>query len=133
MVKVLDAYAIMAYLQKKPGHAAVKDLFVKAAADGTNLLMSVVNWGEVYYILTREYGQKEAEHINDFLQTLPINFVPVDMDTAKQAALLKAAGKISYADSFAAALAKIHNGSLVTGDREFKTLEKEIDIVWLVS
>ncbi len=35
------------------------------------------------------------------------------------------------ADAFAAALAKIKNAELVTGDPEFKTLEKEIKINWL--
>jgi hypothetical protein len=35
------------------------------------------------------------------------------------------------ADCFAAALAKIRKVELVTGDPEFKELEKEIKIVWL--
>ncbi len=37
----------------------------------------------------------------------------------RQAALFKAAGKIAYADRFAAALAKTHRAELITGDKEF--------------
>jgi predicted nucleic acid-binding protein len=38
---------------------------------------------------------------------------------------------MSYADCFAAALAKFHNGVLVTGDDEFRQIEKEISIDWI--
>lgn len=38
---------------------------------------------------------------------------------------------MSYADAFAAALSKEKKAGLVTGDPEFKALEKEIDINWL--
>ncbi|MBP9665121.1 MAG: PIN domain-containing protein [Pyrinomonadaceae bacterium] len=47
------------------------------------------------------------------------------------AAGYKAGGGISYADCFAAALAKQTNATLITGDREFKKLESEITIEWL--
>ena len=40
---------------------------------------------------------------------------------------------MSYADCFSAALAKQQNAELVTGDPEFKAVEKEIKINWLAS
>jgi hypothetical protein len=46
----------------------------------------------------------------------------------RQAAILKATKKLSYAEAFAAALARISNAELVTGDREFKEVEDEIKI-----
>ena len=63
---------------------------------------------------------------------MPIELVDVDLHLAKQAATYKATNKMSYADGFASALAKIKNAELVTGDAEFKPLEKEIKINWLV-
>ena len=39
--------------------------------------------------------------------------------------------KISCADVFAAALAKLRKAELVTGDLEFKQMENEIRIGWL--
>ena len=47
------------------------------------------------------------------------------------AAEFKTRFKLSLADAFAAALAKEKKAELVTGDPEFKALEKEIKINWL--
>jgi predicted nucleic acid-binding protein len=47
------------------------------------------------------------------------------------AARFKVAGGISYADCFAAALAKSKDAPLVTGDREFEQLKNEIEIIWV--
>jgi hypothetical protein len=54
-----------------------------------------------------------------------------DLRLARQAAVFKASYRLSLADAFAAALAKEKKAELVTGDPEFKALEKEIKIVWL--
>jgi predicted nucleic acid-binding protein len=50
---------------------------------------------------------------------------------ADAAADFKSRHKISLADAFAAALARERKTDLVTGDPEFKPLEKEIKIDWL--
>jgi predicted nucleic acid-binding protein len=64
-----------------------------------------------------------------------IELVPVDsrdLELIRQAALFKARKKMSYADCFAAALAKTRNAELVTGDSEFKVVEAELKrIRWL--
>ena len=52
---------------------------------------------------------------------------------ARQAAIYKATHKMSYADCFAAALAKIRNCELLTGDPEFTAVENEIKIHWVPS
>jgi predicted nucleic acid-binding protein len=66
---------------------------------------------------------------------MQIEIVPVDardLELVRQAAIFKATRKMSYADCFAAALAKIRNAELVTGDREFKVVEGELKrIRWL--
>ena len=49
----------------------------------------------------------------------------------RQAAEYKAKGRVSYADCFAAALAKLHRAELVTGDEELRQLEKEVTIRWV--
>ena len=131
MVKVLDASALMAYLEKEPGYEKIRDLFVKAAESGRHLLMSTVSWGEVFYILIRDHGLEEAERIQKIIETFPIEFVPADMFIAKQAALYKATKKLPYADCFAAALARVSKGELITGDKDFKTLESELKITWV--
>jgi len=57
--------------------------------------------------------------------------VEVDWQLTHQAAAYKVNGNISYADCFAAALAKTRKAELITGDEEFKVLQEEIKISWI--
>ena len=131
MVKVLDASALAAYLWKQSGYEKVQDILSKTAESERRLFMTTVNWGEVYYLLVRDHGLEEADKILQFIETLPIDFIPVDMALTKQAAIYKATKKLPYADCFAAALAKLRKGELVTTDEDFKVVEGEIKIVWV--
>ena len=131
MAKILDASALMAYLEKEEGHEKVKELLIKAAEIDKNLLMTTVNFGEVYYTVAREHGLEEAERISKLIQTFPIEFVEADLALATEAARLKAVQKLPFADCFAAALAKLRKGELVTKDKDFKVVEGEIKVVWV--
>ena len=130
-MQVLDSHAIFAYLEKEPGHEKVSGALTHAARSGKKLFMTSVNWGEIYYITLREMGEKAAEAVLSLVSTLPVEIVDVDAKLAKQAGFYKANKKMSYADCFAAALAKLTKSDLITGDREFREVEKEIRIVWL--
>jgi predicted nucleic acid-binding protein len=57
--------------------------------------------------------------------------VPATRSLADTAADFKTSHRISLADAFAVALAREKKSDLVTGDPEFKALEKEIKITWL--
>lgn len=131
--KVLDSWALIAFFEDEPAAEAVEKLLEQATAEKHKLLMSVVNWGEVYYNTMREVSQEAAEQRVREIASLPIDIVGVsdDLHLARQAAIYKAAHKMSYADCFGAALAKSRNAEFLTGDPEFKALEKEIKINWL--
>jgi ribonuclease VapC len=129
--KVLDSWALLAFFKGEPAAAAVETLIQQAAAGKTRLLLCVVNWGEIYYGMWRAGGRAAAESVATDLAQLPIELVDADLVLARQAATFKAAHKMSYADAFAAALGKIENAELVTGDPEFQTLAKELKINWL--
>jgi predicted nucleic acid-binding protein len=91
----------------------------------------VVNWGEVYYSVLRGASPEMAEQKLKEMDAMPIEIIGVDIQLTKQAAIYKATKKMSYADCFGAALAKSRNAEFVTGDSEFKEVEKEIKIGWL--
>jgi len=131
--KVLDSWALIAFFEDEPAAEQVEKLLAQAAADKHKLLLSVVNWGEIYYNTMREVSQEVAEQKAQEIAALPIDIVGVgdDLAMARQAAIFKATHKLAYADCFAAALAKSRNAELLTGDPEFKALEKEIKINWL--
>ena len=131
MTRVLDAHGLLVFLEKEAGYEKVEQSFVTAVEKDKYLLMTSVNFGEVYYIVLRECGQEKANEIEKIIRTLPIEIIDVDIQLAREAACFKANHKISYADCFAAALAKLHKGEVITGDKEFKTVESEIKIAWL--
>ena len=123
----------MALFNDEPDADAVENLLHKASAGTHRLLLCVINWGEIYYSVMRGVSAEMAEQKAREIAAVPIELVPVDSDLqlVRQAASYKATYKISYADAFAGALAKIHRAELVTGDQEFRALEKEIKIGWL--
>ncbi len=130
-VIVFDSWPVMAYLQGETAAKHVIEIIADAHANGDALLMSVVNAGEVWYSIAKRADNDRADEASDLIRTLGIKFIDVDWETTKIAAAYKVKGGISYADTFAAALAKQQKATLFTGDQEFKQLEKEIEIVWL--
>ena len=130
-VRVLDSYSLIAYLEGEEGAEKMIEIFRVARDSGRPLLLGTVNWGEVYYITLREAGRDKAEEVAHLISTLPIQIIPADLDLAKEAAEFKAVKKMSYADCFAAALAKTRKAELVTGDIEFRQVETEVKIQWI--
>jgi uncharacterized protein with PIN domain len=129
--KVLDSYALMAFFEDEPGADFVRGLIHKAVESDTHLLMSVVNLGEVWYSIARNNSPEIADQYIHEIKGMGIEIVEADWTLTRQAAVFKANGNISYADCFAAALAKIKKADLVTGDNEFKLLDNEIKIYWI--
>lgn len=128
---VLDSWAVLAYLEDENPGKQVAEILANAHEHGTSLLMTTINAGEVWYILAREVSETEAERAITDLKRLGIQFVDADWNLTHLAARFKARHRMSYADCFAAALAKGNRTSLVTGDKEFKQVESEIKIHWL--
>ena len=93
--------------------------------------MTDVNYAEVKYSIVKKDGAAAWAEAAKVLQGLPIDFQSTTRALADTAADFKARFKLSLADAFAAALAKERRTELVTGDPEFRPLEKEIKIHWL--
>jgi len=127
---VLDASALMAFFDGRPGAEMVGELLAKAAETRRFLLISVINWGEIYYAVWRDRGQAAADEKLVEMAQLPIELVDVDRDTTKVAASLRAQHKLPYVDCFAAALGRIGRAHLVTADNDFKDVESEIRVIW---
>jgi len=130
-VRVLDSYSLISFFEGEAGAEAMIEILRAARDSGRLLLLCVVNWGEIYYITLREAGRERADHVAHLISSLPIEIIPADLVLAKQAAEFKAARKMSYADCFAAALAKLRKAELVTGDKEFKQVEGDVRVLWI--
>ena len=128
---VLDASALFAFLRGRPGAAKVDDLLKEARRTRAKVLMSAVNYGEVYGLILREFGQEQALTAVHAVSPLPVELVDVTPQRACQAANLKARYKLYYVDSFAAALAMEQKATLVTSDSDFRKLGHVFPVVWL--
>lgn len=127
---VLDANALLRLLMNEPGAERVERL-IRDARPAAPLLVSVVNWGEVFYISWQRHGRESAKQTLADLLQLPIRIVPADVPQVLKAGELKAVHKIPYADCFAAALAAMNQATLVTTDRDFEKLGHDFPVSWL--
>ena len=126
--KVLDSFALLAYLKMEGKYKKVKDLL----ASDEVLFMNDINVGEAFYVLAKERGAEKAEYfVNTVLPNLPIKLVPNTLQDVIEAARIKATHSISYADCFAVATALKKDAAIVTGDPEFKKVQKTVEIEWM--
>lgn len=130
-VYVLDSFALLAHLEGETRGKKVTDMLIKAKSGKISLYMSLINLGEVYYIIMRERGAATADEIILLIEQLPINIMPVDREMVFEASKLKAKYPVAFADCFACALAIRKNAKVITGDPEFKKLIKDVDIFWI--
>jgi predicted nucleic acid-binding protein len=129
-VKVLDAYALIAFFEDEPGADFVRSLLLDAEAGNLHLAMTVVNLGEVWYTVAREVSREQADAIIQEIFGFSIEIVDADWELTYRAAAFKSRGGLAYADCFSAALAKLRQAEIITGDPEFKSLGGEIRINW---
>jgi len=128
---VLDSHALLALLRDEAGSETVAAILEKAGQRDQPVHMTEVNYAEVQYTIRRKDGDAAWATIAGELRVAPIEFHPADRRLADAATDFKVRFKISLADAFAAALAKEKKAELVTGDPEFKAVEKEVRIRWL--
>jgi predicted nucleic acid-binding protein len=129
---VLDANAILDLVEDGGGAERMEQLCKEAAHRRTPLLMSVVNWGEVFYYLWQRRGEEMARRTMGNLSRLPLDLVHVDLRQVEKASEIKAVHKIPYVDCLAAALAENREAVLVTSDRDFEKLGRRVDLLWLM-
>ena len=109
----------------------VADIIADAQENEIPIIMTVVNAGEVWYIVARQFSATDADASIQMLANLGIEFIEADWTLAHGASELKTKMKMSFADCFAAALAKQRKAHLLTGDPEFKQVQREIPLIWL--
>jgi predicted nucleic acid-binding protein len=128
---VLDTWAVIAYLEDEPSAQQIADLIADAHEEDIPVYMTVINVGEVWYTIAREISEEDANASIKELRNLRIQFENADWELTQEAARFKSKHKMSYADCYAAALAKTFKADLVTGDKEFTPLENQIKIQWV--
>jgi len=108
----LDSWAVLRWLEGvEPAASRVQELL------SSRPLMSWINVGEVAYVTSRAAGPDVAARVVRDLETM-LHLDPVAPARVLEAAAIKAAHPMAYADAFALATAAAHDAVLVTGDPE---------------
>ena len=128
---VLDSFALVSLFHKEPGWEKVRAALYEQQRAGTTAYLNWVNWGEFFYIVKRKVGAERATESLQILEQLPIELVPVDLPLVREAAEIKSAYAVSYADAFCIATARRLSGTVLTSDPEFHAVEHLITVRWL--
>ena len=131
---VLDACAMIAFLNDEPGAETVTELLSQAKAGTNHLFMSSIQVLEVYYDRIYVMGCDYADNFLKSLFAFPIVILPeININIIQEAGRFKTSYSMSLADSIAAATAKILGAVLVTKDDEIRAAEKagEFSVLWL--
>lgn len=127
---VLDANALVRFYRKTDGASITAGLLEQARTGRAHLRISVVNLGEVFYILAKYLGEEPAMRFVQISRNA-IEVVPIDEEAAIQSATLRFRYKLGFADCFAAELAMRREATLVTADPEFQRLGKRLKLLTL--
>jgi predicted nucleic acid-binding protein len=126
---VLDANALIGFFEdRKVAARKMERLVDEALRQDSPLLMSAVNWGEVFYTAWRRHGEAMAREAEDRLRELPIAVIAVDRERASRVGALKQRHNLGYADAFAAELAIERGAWLVTADPEFTKVGRILSV-----
>lgn len=132
---VLDACAVIAYLNDEEGSDKLEELLWNASKGTNSLFMHELNLLEIYYGVYRDEDEQLAEETYDRIINLPIKMITgIKKSVFKTAGRLKAIYRISLADSIALAEAKVRDNPLVTCDHhEFDPIQKqnELSFLWI--
>jgi len=129
--RLLDSFAILALLGDEDGADRVADLLTDAVASDLPLLVNEINVGEVYYVVGKHRSVDEADRVVDHLESLPLEWIGNGRDEVLEAARVKARHPVAYADAFAIATAIRFDAVVVTGDREFESVDQLVDVEWI--
>jgi PIN domain nuclease of toxin-antitoxin system len=124
---VLDAWAVLALLNDEPAAAKVE----RAIAADTAVI-SWISLGEVIYRAIPRRGEpRTLDAVHAVRRRVRVE--DVDGELVTDAARLKAAHRLSYADAFCVATAQRHDAVLYTGDPEILVLDGLVQTVDLRS
>jgi predicted nucleic acid-binding protein len=110
---VLDSWAILRFLEGVSPAAEAVDALLHAERP----TVSWINLGEVFYVVRRVTSEADAMSAIRDLKASVQTELPSE-ERVLDAARIKAAFPLAYADAFAAATAVAHEAELWTGDPE---------------
>ena len=120
---VFDTSACFAFLENESGADIVETYLFEARKKLVVVHVSFVSLTEVEYITIQERSAADATAVLAKMSGWPVRWHHTDDVLCGEAARLKAAHRISFADAFVAATTLRLNATLVHKDKEFDALK----------
>ena len=131
MTYVLDASAVLRFIDHEAGAERVADILTQAKLGLVRTIISAVHYGEVVGVAYKRGGSHHVDQVASQLENLDMPVIPVDDARAARSAIFHVTLKIPYADSFALELANLPEHVLVTADYDFKLAPQNVAIEFL--
>ena len=129
---ILDASAILRYLDDDAGAARVAEIIKSHLAGTSEAVIAALHWGEIDGVTCKAHGRQSMDLVLSRLSAFGIRVVPADRDQAVSAALIKLKRLIPYVDAFGIALAAAARDSVfVTAEFDFKPASGDAKIEFL--
>jgi len=129
---VLDASAVLRYLDDEAGADRVSEIIKSHLAGNCEVVISALHWGEIAGIVHKVHGGTAMDLALSRLNAFGFHIVPVTEDRAVRASLIKVKKNIPYVDSFGVELASdLPDSVLVTADFDLKPAQREVKIEFL--
>ncbi len=127
---VFERHALLKFFQKEKGYEKVLHLLQEIKRAGATKYINAINLGEIVYTTKREFGDQKKMEVLANMERLNFRVLPIPIQLIFQAAEYKAQFSISYADCFALASAVEYKAAYVTGDPDFRKVERVAEILW---
>jgi predicted nucleic acid-binding protein len=121
---VLDTSALLALRGDEPGADKVEKLLSRAKRKQCRLFISFMTRMELLYLIRREEGEEAGREALRLIDSFAVEWVSCESGILEIAALLKAQGRLSVADSWIGATAIACEATLVHRDPEFAAFKK---------
>jgi PIN domain nuclease of toxin-antitoxin system len=108
----LDSWAVIALIENEEPVATIVERLLEHRP-----YISTVNATEVFYVTNRRSGIDAANEVMTILRA-KTRIVPVDLNIATSAGLIKSNHKMSLGDCFCVATALQYSATILTGDPE---------------
>ncbi|MBI5140743.1 MAG: type II toxin-antitoxin system VapC family toxin [Nitrospirae bacterium] len=128
---VLDTSALFSLIEDEDGADEVERLLQSAESGEIEIFISFVTLTEVFYVTSQERDEKTALKRINLIKRLKLTIVESNEQISIAAGKIKAANKVSLADSFVAATSTTFKAVLVHKDPEFDCLSSKITILGL--
>ena len=129
---VLDASAILRYLDGEAGGDRVSEILKEQMRGSCRAIVSAIHWGEIAGRIAKSHGVQNFHSTLSQLSAMGLEVIPASGERAVNSALIKVKRKIPYADAFGVELAaSTLNCVLVTSDFDLKPASQDVKIEFL--